>query len=134
MALKKQQKTLEEQQKLEDARQIATDIQENYSGWLDSLPDCPCNEDEIREPEDFESSNFGIGTYHPGAENCYRSSEPLTYISPDNPEKIASPGQQCCYDESGKLITNGPGAGTPDLYSPSDWRNIGSHREYDVQP
>ena len=134
MALEEQQQTLEEQQKLEEARQIAADISQDYPDWPNILPDCPCDEGEIKESEDFERSNMGIRTYHPGAENCYRSSEPLTYISPDNPEKIASPGQQCCYDESGKLITNGPGAGTPDLYSPSDWRNIGTHQEYDVQP
>ncbi|HMO85970.1 MAG TPA: hypothetical protein PKC18_13735 [Lacipirellulaceae bacterium] len=41
-----------------------------------------------------------------------------------------SPGgfvQQCCYDKDGKLVTEGPGAGTPD-------RNDPDHIDSDVAP
>ena len=103
--------------------------------WLTGLPDCPCEIKEVccpiyrptlggsgwttmyqvgtscswanPNPRTWESPNPRTWGLHPGAASCMRS-------------KAASgaPGQQCCYDAKGKLITSGAGAGTPDFVSP----------------
>jgi len=49
----------------------------------------------------------GANSFHPGAKECFRE--------PRGP----GPGNQCCYDDGGNLITDGPGAGTPDRASPA---------------
>jgi len=46
--------------------------------------------------------------YHPGAAACFRKNA-----------KKGKAGQQCCYSADGKLITHGPGSGTPDKNDPS---------------
>ncbi len=40
--------------------------------------------------------------------------------------------QQCCYDSKGKLITHGPGAGTPD--KADSGTNLSEHVKKDVFP
>ena len=63
--------------------------------------------------------NWYQGLYpstHPGASRCIRSKFTK-----------GKPSQQCCYDSSGKLITSGVGAGSPD-------RNFPNHQESDVDP
>lgn len=52
------------------------------------------------------------------------------------------PGEQCCYDKDGKLITGGTGAGTADKASPGSgfsdtWENLffdSGHQDQDVSP
>lgn len=42
-------------------------------------------------------------------------------------------GQQCCYDETGKLITHGSGAGSADKVSPEKKKfGEGGHQRIDV--
>ncbi|TRU13594.1 MAG: hypothetical protein EWV60_03855 [Microcystis sp. Msp_OC_L_20101000_S702] len=54
---------------------------------------------------------------HPGAKGFYRSVAPEEY-RPEGRNDLypLRPGQQCTYDENGRLITHGPAAGTPDAY------------------
>src|SRR5262249_7542987 len=84
------------------------------SEWLKRLPSCPC---DIGSPPkkpplflwlDVEPADQ---KYHPGATWCIRSI----------PGEIYAPGQQCCYDNQGKLITHGEAAGTPDVVAPYLW-------------
>jgi RHS repeat-associated protein len=92
--------------------------------WTYSLPDCPC-----KIPADFSNPNPDIwedpGTgglihhYHEGAAVCMRSKG-----------QSGKSCQQCCYDDSGQLITHGPGAGTPDLFCSGGLR----HLDFDVFP
>lgn len=97
-------------------------------GWLALLPGCPCsignpaaNPDptmweDPRSPGAFERPG------HPDAASCMRS-KPVT---PGNH------GQQCCYDETGALITGGPSAGSPDYKSPI--YSVSEHLSEDVNP
>lgn len=104
------------------ARSLST----RYPGWLSVLPDCPCAETEARsntatwEPD----ANPILGYFHPGAASSYRSK--TTYSSIPG----TAHGQQCTYDSSGSLITEGPGAGTPDVWSPN--ASTGNHFLHDV--
>jgi hypothetical protein len=43
-------------------------------------------------------------------------------------------GQQCVYDKKGKLITEAPGAGTPDISSPTSISGFFGHMKFDVAP
>ncbi|MFM7909090.1 MAG: hypothetical protein ACKPA9_29290, partial [Microcystis sp.] len=76
----------------------------------------------------FEQSHFFVETYHPGAESAFRSAEPTTYQHSVLGEMHV--GQQCTYDQQDHLITQGPGAGTPDSVSPE--HSFWIHREKDV--
>lgn len=95
-------------------------------GWVNTIPDCPC---EIRipppsigqYPEGRFAGNRANQRYHPGATWELR-------------EDVSSgPGQQCTYDDKGKLITGGPGAGTPDISSPGTVSGFVDHWREDVQ-
>jgi RHS repeat-associated protein len=50
----------------------------------------------------------GQNHLHPGSKECFRQ----VLSSP-------GPGNQCCYDSNGDLISSGPGAGTPDRVDPA---------------
>ncbi|MBL8871253.1 MAG: hypothetical protein JNK90_15755 [Planctomycetaceae bacterium] len=112
---------------------------------LGSLPDCPCDiscrrlcnghccrgrtgkghpteclpdDDKAKWGWDFAVDyplapkvGYNIWSFHPGAHRCMRSSRGDQNV----------PNQQCCYDKSGKLITNGPGAGSPDINKPDHY-------------
>ena len=81
-----------------EAKATANNLKENYPDWKDKLPDCPCTEKEI-DKSDFESSNVGLETHHPGAANGYRSSEPVEIKSSVNPKlSELEAGQQCTFD------------------------------------
>ncbi len=95
--------------------------------WLVDLPKCPCDKANINSGQWQESP--GDKTTHPGCSTCFRSTPRYLTVWP--PVWIQA-GQQCCYDEQGKLITSGPGAGTPDRRSPGI--NIGGHFYWDVYP
>ena len=83
--------------------------------WTNDLPACPCTLPDIsRNPK------WGGGQknpkYHPGAKICIRSTS-------------VSARQQCCYDKSNNLITDGEGAGTPDKKG-----TLFAHMARDVNP
>ncbi|MBI4567450.1 MAG: hypothetical protein HY719_03545 [Planctomycetes bacterium] len=121
--------------------------------WYATLPDCPCTNPDaagVVVVDGWARSNWLIGPtwplwngYHPGAENCFRS-----YPTPANGLSVNGPGQQCCYDCSGNLITSGSGAGTPDrsntvydeFSTAGPWEgsakytDVGRHSRLDVDP
>lgn len=72
---------------------------------------CPCSEADVKgKPTKWWYSPVDNST-HPGCANCYRS---LPVPNLKNALGVLAPGQQCCYDKSGQLITDGSGAGTID--------------------
>lgn len=102
--------------------------------WLSTLPNCPCtinigeNGNPINpNPNAWDLENPAGQDYHPGASFCLRGC----------PTYDGGPAQQCCYDTTGNLITDGPGAGTPDATSPCglfDLWDTWTHWEKDVHP
>lgn len=115
-----------------------SNLQPASPAWPTSLPSCPCevNFDVDGNPVDEDCNpldNWELDLpadqdYHPGAAFCLRTC--ATYDG--------GPGQQCCYDSRGNLITDGAGAGTPDLVSPCNWFlnpwDTWTHRREDVIP
>ena len=81
------------------------------TAWMDSLPHCPCS---IVQNGQWVNPDSGIwndpravtfpDTYHPGAVMELRTRQP----------NEDGAGQQCTYDEYGRLVNTGYGAGTPD--------------------
>ena len=105
--------------------------QETTQAWLQTLPDCPCQLTMTPsgppinpDPTRWEDPGTASQTYHPGAGFCMRSI----------PSSDGGPGQQCCYDATGALITVGPGAGTPDIVAPQGPWDTWEHWEEDVEP
>ncbi len=101
------------------------------STWLAALPNCPCQllvdargHPANPDPEHWYDPESGSQTYHPGSTTCIRSV----------PAVNGGPGQQCCYDASGTLITVGGSAGTPDIVAPDGWWDAWTHWEEDIQP
>jgi hypothetical protein len=94
------------------------------SGWLTSLPDCPCAVPSSDPANWATDTSPSLSTYHPGAVFSYRSTAAA------NPGRH---GQQCTYTAAGNLIKSGRGAGTPDFYSPASWYNVPYHIVYDVK-
>jgi RHS repeat-associated protein len=104
-------------------------LEQADAGWLSNIPDCP---DKIcvanGQPQDCDNGQWkSLGaasqTFHPGASWCMRS------------DTSSGPGQQCCYDSQGDLITSGLGAGTPDRQAASFWNGIFlNHYFHDVAP
>lgn len=81
------------------------------AGWTAGLPSCPCEQPPANLTGDGWAVDIGsLERNHPGATICYRS-------YPAVPTPQGDSGQQCCYDEGGKLITKGKAAGTPDRAS-----------------
>jgi hypothetical protein len=109
-----------------DALTIAQGLNTTYPNWLDVLPDCPCTYNEaMANPDVWKDSTSPFSSwFHPGAAHDVRTKHGYPTI-PDS-----SHGQQCTYDNEGKLITNGPGAGTPDVWSPET--NFWNHQDTDV--
>jgi hypothetical protein len=110
--------------------EVVRRLQEDYPGWQDKLFACPCTEDEIIQQRIINAKSYpltpaGLGELaheevvgnHPGAKGFYRSVAPDEY-RPEGRNDLypLRPGQQCTYDENGRLITHGPAAGTPDAY------------------
>jgi hypothetical protein len=104
---------------------IALSLDESYPGWLSLLPDCPCVHTGARPGWDDGGCN---PHYHPGAAFGYRSASPVSSVPG------TAHGQQCCYTQDRRLIQSGPGAGTPDVWSPSQLTNVLRHVELDVHP
>ncbi|MGB7537783.1 MAG: DUF4157 domain-containing protein [Anaerolineales bacterium] len=110
------------------AERYARSLNTRYPGWLEALPNCPCNAPTHDTTNWVRDSNPDLQTYHPGAASSFRSTSAATGGSRH--------GQQCTYDAADRLITDGPGAGTPDVYSPSGRLgalNIPYHVVYDVK-
>jgi len=109
-----------------DALTIAQGLNTTYPDWLNVLPDCPCTYDEaMANPDVWKDSTSPFSSwFHPGAAHDVRTKHGYRTI-PDS-----SHGQQCTYDDEGKLITSGPGAGTPDAWSPET--NFWNHQSTDV--
>lgn len=107
---------------LDYGRSLAT----RFPGWLGVLPNCPCRESAVIA----DTATWGrdqnpiLSWFHPGAASSYRSNSTFSTVPG------SSHGQQCTYDSSGNLITEGPGAGTPDSWSPNT--NGAAHTWYDV--
>lgn len=101
---------------------------EEYGDWQSVLPDCPCTSAEAAsDRRHWVGGPAGCpAPYHPGAASGFRSR------SKHSSGPGTSHGQQCCYDGEGRLLTDGPGAGTPDLWSPTT--DLLKHVVYDVQP
>ncbi|NCR39814.1 MAG: hypothetical protein GPJ21_08030 [Microcystis aeruginosa W13-11] len=108
--------------------EVVRRLQENYPGWQDKLFACPCTEDEIIQQRKINAKSYPLTpsnaaerqlemSYHPGAKGFYRSAASEEY-RPEGRKDLypLRPGQQCTYDENGRLITHGPAAGTPDAY------------------
>ena len=112
---------------LTDPLAYARNLETRYPRWREILPDCPCTDAEARR--DAAKWKGGIGGcpdfFHPGAATGYRSKQGYASVPG------TSHGQQCCYDAQGRLITEGPGAGTPDVWSPET--DFANHQLYDVQ-
>ncbi len=110
-----------------DALTIAQGLNTTFPNWLDVLPDCPCTYDEaMANPDVWKDSTSPFSSmFHPGAAHDVRTKHGYRTI-PDS-----SHGQQCTYDDDGKLITSGPGAGTPDAWSPET--NFWNHQDTDVK-
>ena len=97
--------------------------------WLKKLPSCPCARDSVDTSWGDDPDNV-VRKYHKGAEGgCFRSLP----IDAGNTKLSA---QQCCYDRKGGLITNGSGAGTPDIDAADGWPKGADLGHYlkDVRP
>ncbi|XP_033110867.1 isthmin-1-like isoform X2 [Anneissia japonica] len=107
--------------------------------YFESLPSCPCSYpttifdtgaiwDEASETwfnwEDASRQEDHLDIFKPTAKYCIRSlhSEHTT----------SSASQQCCYNDKLKLITRGPGAGTPQLISAKISEEL--HYKIDILP
>jgi len=91
-----------------DSIRIARSLSTKYKGWLGVLPNCPCTDAAAKASSDWSGPGGCDPTYHKGAVTGYRSTKGYASVPGTNH------GQQCCYDAKGLLITDGPGAGTPD--------------------
>jgi len=130
---------------LAEARRRARTLREYYPRWKDALDGCPCTRTAAQShPRFVDATHLLTENYHPGAVWEYRTSTDAvgTYNSPTLPagSPTLRPGQQCTYSADGQLITDGPGAGTPDAYAPEvTWPGQGvvsdnSHTFWDVAP
>ncbi len=98
------------------------------TAWLSNIPDCPdkiCVVDGVPNQCDngqWNSLGEASQTFHPGAKWCMRSKE------------FSGSAQQCCYDESGDLMTALPAAETPDRYAAGFFNGVYLlHYWHDVQ-
>ncbi len=92
-----------------DSLVFARSLSTLYPGWLSRLPDCPCTDAAARASSDWSGPGACQPPYHIGAATGYRSARGYASVPDTNH------GQQCCYDPAGLLITEGAGAGTPDI-------------------
>jgi hypothetical protein len=121
---------------LKNAREMARKLRENYPGWKESLPICPCHEEEIKKRSEFDWSTYLVRRHHKGAHRAYRQVNGIKPFPSNSNLPPIEPGQQCTYDKARRLITSGSGAGTPDAYSPGRNKSGISrlHIKWDVNP
>lgn len=91
---------------------------------------CPCDMGRLWAMADYRPGlvvsrdcDATARQFHPGATHVYRLYDPAV-------DQVA--GNQCSYDEGGRLIRSGPAAGTPDLCSPE--YSLTRHVKLDVMP
>lgn len=87
--------------------------------WYNYLPDCLCQNPDrrfINIKDGWAKDKGDINKYHKGASSCFRSYPPTITSEGES-------GQQCCYDKSSNLITQGSGTGTPDKVSTCNGEN-----------
>jgi len=112
----------------EAALSYAQSLSTRYPGWLSVLSSrcpCPCTEPDVSASGTWEQdTNPFLSWFHPGAASSYRSKSTFSSVPG------TAHGQQCTYDSNGRLITEGPGAGTPDVWSPT--ANTPNHLLYDA--
>ena len=111
----------------------------SYLSRLQDLPNCPCfYPTNIRQNNAIwdgqkrrvfrwmESSDEGakLAVYKPTAMYC------IVSMLSRHSNSLAS--QQCCYDDNHRLITRGPGAGTPQLISAEISPDL--HYKIDIMP
>ncbi|ADG66878.1 AmoP [Planctopirus limnophila DSM 3776] len=104
------------------------DATETPLDWSEKVQPCPCNQSSLetgKERVRWVESPTDVAT-HPGCKTCFRSLNTLPWLA------LVVPGQQCCFDDGGKLLTCGTGAGTVD-YKHSIDNPIG-HFLRDVYP
>jgi hypothetical protein len=92
-----------------DSIKLARSLATKYPGWLSILPACPCTDAVAKASSDWSGPGACLPPYHIGAATGYRSAKGFASAPGTNH------GQQCCYDPKGNLITEGAGAGTPDI-------------------
>ncbi len=92
-----------------DSIKLARSLATKYPGWLGVLPNCPCTDAAAKGSSDWAGPGACLPPYHIGAATGYRSAKGYASVPGTNH------GQQCCYDAKGNLITDGAGAGTPDI-------------------
>lgn len=114
--------------------ELVADITQSLTtDWRDRLPDSPLTSSNAGEGWTDETKNALLPLFHPGADQDLRF---YGGKAPDT-EHFPMAGQQATYYE-GKLITDGPGAGTPDLVSakarPPYTPFAKDHGEFDVVP
>jgi hypothetical protein len=117
----------------EQALRFGQDLNRLYPNWLSILPACPCTYQLAMSMPGIwrDATGFWTSHYHPGADKDVRS------VSGYSSSTGSYHGQQCTYDSDGNLITEGAGAGTPDIWAPNDgWfgRNTSRHQSDDVEP
>lgn len=112
-----------QKQAAESCKNWADKESKRDQSWRETLPDCPC-EIDVSDPsspkytcgtdkdkwKSIETRDQGPRTwepYHPKAQYQLRSKS-----------QGDGSGQQCTYDQNGKLITGGESAGTPDRVTP----------------
>ena len=104
--------------------------------WVDYLPECPKElgkaGDKFVSPNSKEWKMSGkdgtsmLKFFHPGGAFELRTADPAKY---------GGSGNQCVYDECGKLITDLPSSGTVDFVSPTgDIGSVIGHFAADVLP
>ena len=65
------------------------------------------------------------------SENCYIFSVVgIIYVSTCS----GSPGQQCCYNDTGNLVVGAPNGGSVDRFAPVDLDSFHKHIQHDVIP
>lgn len=112
-----------------------TNVQEK---WYELLPGCPCTNpdkdsirindgwarearrDEMKGLKKIIVGKKDFTKFHPGAAASFRS---YPFVATRINGKKRKSGQQCAYDEKGKLIKYGAAAGTPDKTSPANGEN-----------
>jgi RHS repeat-associated protein len=83
--------------------------------WYDDLPDCPCS---IPLGDNGCPDSSGAGQDWTAPKRT--GHEGGTWEIRSGGQGLLAPGQQCVYDSAGKLINQGPAAGTPDRVSPDN--------------
>ncbi len=121
----------ENKRRRKKAMTLAKSLEKKYPGWFNVLPKCPCKVENARKSSVWVEDGFLkrlliLPFFHPGAATAFRSTK--GYASKPG----TSHGQQCTYDDLGDLITMGPSAGTPDVWSPVT--HFSKHQDVDVDP